>query len=436
MAAFGRDQACLAIIIAFLASCTVANGQAFQMEMAKIPYVPGDPSTQQPNGPEYTFNMGRYEVTVAQYMTFLNDAEANQSNERGNNLDFQANGDVSLQLEAIDMVFSVSVNNANGYFNYGISYDGGQPLGSRYGYDAASDLHPIVGVSWYGAVKFSNWLTIDQGLPLHERAYEEGPSSGDWRPKVGTQPLTSSQRQQLVDDYIGFRLPMDENANPSAGPFNEWYKAAAWDGDAMVNRVYGFGRDVLTASDANFLGSGDPWETGTTPIGFYDGVNPNTSANENHYGIHDLSGNAMEWMQDWDVGGRRTERGGIFYDIDPAINLRGDFPRNQFPRSTPVGVGFRLVQVPLLADINLDGLVNVGDLGILAGFWGLPDTVADINGDGVVAVGDLAMMAANWTPAGGGGSLGDAATAPAPHAAFAAVALIGIIGTARRLRVT
>ena len=46
------------------------------MDMADVPYDPANPSTQQPNGPEYSFSMGRYEVTVAQYMTFLNDAEA------------------------------------------------------------------------------------------------------------------------------------------------------------------------------------------------------------------------------------------------------------------------------------------------------------------------------------------------------------------------
>ena len=35
------------------------------------------PGGGEPNGPAYDFWMGRYEVTVAQYIAFLNDAEAN-----------------------------------------------------------------------------------------------------------------------------------------------------------------------------------------------------------------------------------------------------------------------------------------------------------------------------------------------------------------------
>jgi formylglycine-generating enzyme required for sulfatase activity len=342
-----------ALFVAILVICTVASGAAFQMEMAAVPYDSTDSATQQPNGPEYSFNMGRYEVTVAQYMAFLNDAEANQGNERGANLSFLANGDVGLPIEDADRVFSLAANNANGFFNYGISYHAGQPVGSRYGYDSAFAQHPIVGVSWYGAVKFCNWLTIDQGLPLAERVYNEGSGSGDWRPKVATQPLTSEQRRELVDSYAGFRLPMDENGNTGAGAFNEWHKAAAWDGDAMVDRVYGFGRDVLTTSDANWLSSGDLWETGTTPVGYYNGINPDTNTNENYYGIYDLSGNAMEWMQDWDIGGRRTERGGVYYDLDPALRLRVDHPRNAWPRSTGSSNGFRVVQVPEPATLSL-----------------------------------------------------------------------------------
>jgi len=42
--------------------------------------------------------------------------------------------------------------------------------------------HPVVGVSWYGAVKYCNWLTLHAGLPASARAYTEGPHIGDWHP--------------------------------------------------------------------------------------------------------------------------------------------------------------------------------------------------------------------------------------------------------------
>jgi len=50
-------------------------------------------------------------------------------------------------------------------------------------------------------------------------------------------------------------------------------------------------------------------------------------------------------------------------------------------------------------DANLDGVVNVGDLGILAGGWGASDRTwfeGDFNLDGLVDVGDLGMLAGNW----------------------------------------
>jgi hypothetical protein len=54
----------------------------------------------------------------------------------------------------------------------------------------------------------------------------------------------------------------------------------------------------------------------------------------------------------------------------------------------------------LPGDANLDDVVDVGDLGILAGHWGQSGAIdwgdADFNHDGVVDVGDLGILAGNW----------------------------------------
>jgi hypothetical protein len=51
-------------------------------------------------------------------------------------------------------------------------------------------------------------------------------------------------------------------------------------------------------------------------------------------------------------------------------------------------------------DANLDGVVDVGDLGILAGAWGTTEGAgwcnADFTGDGSVDVGDLGVLAGQW----------------------------------------
>ena len=77
-----KSRAYMVLLAGVLSICAIAHGQIVQMDMASVPYHPADTKTQQPLGPEYSFSMGRYEVTVAQYVAFLNDAQANQGNER------------------------------------------------------------------------------------------------------------------------------------------------------------------------------------------------------------------------------------------------------------------------------------------------------------------------------------------------------------------
>lgn len=54
-------------------------------------------------------------------------------------------------------------------------------------------------------------------------------------------------------------------------------------------------------------------------------------------------------------------------------------------------------------DINLDGVVNVGDLQRLVASWSKQDLYADLNGDGYVNVGDLQVLVVNWGSANGHG---------------------------------
>jgi len=54
---------------------------------------------------------------------------------------------------------------------------------------------------------------------------------------------------------------------------------------------------------------------------------------------------------------------------------------------------------PLAGDINNDGFIDVGDLGILAANWEASSVGwlgGDLDGDGVVDIGDLGILAGNW----------------------------------------
>ena len=126
------------------------------------------------------------------------------------------------------------------------------------GYDPAS--HPVQQVSWYGAVRYCDWLSMREGLP---RAYEH---SGDW--------LCNNH-----DPYgaAGYRLPTEA----------EWEYAAQHDDE----RIYPWGDEAPDCSRANFYNGYDcvGW---TSPVGSY----PDAPAS---LGLSDMAGNVWEWCNDW-----------------------------------------------------------------------------------------------------------------------------------------
>ncbi|MCP4591415.1 MAG: formylglycine-generating enzyme family protein [bacterium] len=336
----------------------------------------------QPSGPAYDFNMGKYEITNGQYDAFLNDAQLDGgATGKGSNMYFQDDGRVRIAPSGATIFRASPASFAQ------IDYDLAAPLGQRFtpivkqGMDMSP--HPATNVSWYGAAKFANWLTLDRGFGAGQRTYTEGPNAEDWHPATistadwQTRDLNTSERQALVDNYAGYRLPMDDQS-ATASTYNEFYKAAAWDPVNQVNHTYGFGRDTIDNLDANGYRlhadwenyADDPFEAGfdpdTTPVGFYDGTTwlrsdwdwPDPAPefnmfaarlNENAYGIFDFTGNADEWVQDAWVDGspERATRGGAWANSAEGINrLVVDYRESHFPQGTGSNIGFRLTQVP------------------------------------------------------------------------------------------
>lgn len=146
-------------------------------------------------------------------------------------------------------------------------------------------LSPVVGVCWFEAEAYCNWLAHETGKPI--------------------------------------RLPTEE----------EWERAARH----TDGREYPWGNDF----DQNKLNSNDFWHgdyefASTTIVGQF-------AAGNSEEGVSDLSGNVWEWQNMWyDVRQTyRAVRGGAWYDV--RYDVRGAERDRSISSDCYNGVGFRVV---------------------------------------------------------------------------------------------
>lgn len=199
--------------------------------------------------------------------------------------------------------------------------------GSSFGVVAGKESHPMLFVSWYGAAAYSNWRSDIQGLiPSYDTT--------TWACNFAAN---------------GYRLPTEAER-----------EKAARGGLSNPYRIYPWG-DVITGANANYRGSGDPFEPlpnpDTTPVGYYNGgQTPAGGDMANGYGLYDMAGNVWEWCNDrysstyyasspYDnprgptSGGSRVDRGSSWDNLDIRCANRG----GSAPSFRGNFLGFRLV---------------------------------------------------------------------------------------------
>ena len=132
--------------------------------------------------------------------------------------------------------------------------------------DEAYADHPVVKVTWYGAVRYCDWVSLQSGYP---RAYEH---NGDWACNGGD-PYGAS----------GYRLPTE----------SEWEYACRGGTSTPFNTGSCLDADSQANYDGDYPYSGCPSGVDrgvTTPVGTFPA---------NGLGLYDMHGNVWEWCSDW-----------------------------------------------------------------------------------------------------------------------------------------
>lgn len=158
----------------------------------------------------YNYQIGKYEVTNAQYGEFLNAA---------------AKTDSYGLYNASMASYGITRSGSAGSYTYSVT----EALANR----------PVVYVSWFDAARMANWMMNGQGSGSTETgAYTlNGATSGIITANIGAQVY----------------IPTED----------EWYKAAYYNAASQTYSLFPNGQNTITTADANYLSSG------STDVGTY-----------------------------------------------------------------------------------------------------------------------------------------------------------------------
>jgi sulfatase modifying factor 1 len=259
----------------------------------------------------YVYQIGKYEVTNAQYGEFLNAVDPSGAN---------ANG-----------VYNANMGSDG---RGGITYTAGAASGAKYTIRTNMGDKPVIYVSWYDAARFINWLGNGQGAGSTETgAYTLSGNTGIITKNVGATVYLPSEDEWYKAAYY--------DPTPSAGGGDNYWAYATQSNTAPTVAIAD-ATGVISNPGANVANYdyGADWNNqngNVTTVG--------SAAAGNYFGTADQAGNVLEWNDDAGSNPSRGVRGGWWADNS---NYLAASIGNFFTPSTEFSyIGFRVASVPV-----------------------------------------------------------------------------------------
>ncbi|MDO8588278.1 MAG: SUMF1/EgtB/PvdO family nonheme iron enzyme [Armatimonadota bacterium] len=279
----------------------------------------------------YTYNIGKYEVTAAQYTDFLN----------------------KVAKTDIYGLYNIYMDTVNDHYGCNIKRSG---VSGKYSYSVAPDRanRPVNLISFWDACRFANWL--NNGQP------------------TGFQDASTTERgAYTLDGYNGddgHYIQRNTVAKWAVTSEDEWHKAAYYKGGGTNTGYWDYPTQSDTApSNVGADGYTDPgnhanyYKNDSFTIG-YPYYRTNVGEFENSAspcGTFDQDGNVEEWNEALVSEGSTTDyafrglRGGSYNGLD--YYAKASVRYHSYPSGWGEGFGFRIVAlsppvIPIIIDIR------------------------------------------------------------------------------------
>jgi len=301
-------------------------------DVGNAPDTSADPQGYPTNlgGVNYAYNIGKYDVTAAQYTAFLNAVAITGDPYGLYDWESGATGRGNTGCGIIQTV-------TNGGFSYSTV--------------PGRENFPVNYVSWGDAVRFCNWLSNGQPTGV------EGP---------GTTETGSYTLNGAMDSASLMAVTRNPGARYVLPTYDEWFKAAFYKAGS-TNAGYWLYPTRTNNMPTNALSS-----TGTDNANYYDLLglfNSSYTDGDNFltdvgtfagspgpYGTYDQGGDVWQWTENGQYASWRNALGGSWADSVTDMWAMDNAANDQSPVNSSATIGFRIAEVPEPTSLGLLGL--------------------------------------------------------------------------------